>query len=127
MQETAFYNVLLRNTRRYIMADVMTEMQPDGSQKIIEIKGPSNYDMKVSPLNGVIPETPSLESLSKVFTAKFVLEVNAPDGTIIPFTYKRIDPGTLLHMDASPIQITDELINNLSMICLLYTSPSPRD
>ena len=98
------------------MADIVTEMQEDGTQAIIDISGPSNYDMSISSLNGKMPDAPSLESLSKIYTAKFVLEVIAPDGTVIPFTYKRIDPATLLQMDASPIQITDELMNNLSAI-----------
>ena len=98
------------------MPDVVTEMQEDGNQAIISVSGPSNYDMELGSLNGAIPETPSLENLSKLFTPTLVLKVTAPDGTVIPFTYKRIDPMSLLSMDASPIQITDELMENLSVI-----------
>ena len=96
------------------MADLVSENTEDGSSRIVQTAHPSNFDMSLNELNGAVADPPSFENLSKVFTAKYVLNVTAPDGTKIPFTYKRVDSMTLLTMDNSPIQITDAIASRVT-------------
>ena len=83
-----------------IQAAVVSEVQPDGSTEIIETRGKSNYEGRIRELNGTAPNAPPVSDLSKLFTAKFVIEITAPDTP-----HHTTPPNT----------------------CLLYTSPSPRD
>ena len=86
---------------------LVTEVQEDGSEVIVNTDRPTNYDMDIKRLDTEIPDTLPTGSLSKLFKPKYVLEVTAEDGTIIPFVYKKIDPMTLLatHGDALAVDI----------------------
>ena len=86
---------------------LVTEVQEDGSEVIVNTDRPTNYDMDIKRLDTEIPDTLPTGSLSKLFKPKYVLEVTAEDGTIIPFVYKKIDPATLLatHGEALAVDI----------------------
>ena len=90
------------------MADVVSEVREDGSSEVVETAQTSNYEMSLNRLDGQLPEAPPLDALSKIYKPRYVLEVTAPDGTVIPFVYKRIDPATLMLTQGSPVVITPE-------------------
>ena len=65
----------------------------------------------------------SIASISKLMTVMVVLDANQPlDETIGRFTRQQLIDMALVHSDNKAAQ---ELCDNY--ICLLYTSPSPRD
>ena len=87
------------------MADVVSELNEDGGSTIVEASQSSNYEMSINQLDGKLPEAPPLDALSKIFKPRYVLEITAPDGTVIPFVYKRIDPAMLLLTQGSPLAV----------------------
>ena len=87
------------------MADVTTEVQPDGTTEVVDASGPTNYEFSQQQVGADLPEVPSSADLAKLFTPRLVLNVTAPDGTVIPFVFKRMDPGTLLLTHGSPVSI----------------------
>lgn len=99
-----------------VQAALVSEVQPDGSTEIIETRGKSNYEGRIRELNGTAPNAPPVSDLSKLFTPKFVIEITAPDGTIIPFTYKKVSPMDLLMSHGSPIVVTDQVIRGITNI-----------
>ena len=85
---------------------VTSKVTKDGESEITQVQPMPQYNIKsgaigADPINNV-PEPPNINDLSKLFTPKFVAYVQAPDGTEIPFTYKKIDPGTLLQTVGIP-------------------------
>ena len=84
------------------MSDLVTEVNEDGEQTIIEAQGTTNYEMQIDRLDGEIPKV-SADALKSLFTPRHRLIVTAPDGTIVPFIYKRIDPATLVTTHGSPV------------------------
>ena len=101
------------------MSDLTTELGPDGEEIIVSIDPSKTYEATIKPLNGAMPEAPSPENLSKLFEPQFVLEVTAPDGTIIPFTFKRIDPVNILSDYGSSMFITEEKLNQIQQVTQL--------
>ena len=99
-----------------MQADVITEVQDDGSTEVIETKHTSNYDMSLERVNGKLPESPSFENLSKLFKPRYVLEVTTEDGTRVPFTYKRVDPMTLLMTTGAPVIYTADTLNSIDTV-----------
>ena len=88
------------------MADVITEVSETGETKVVDTGNrESNYDMSLNRLSGELPQVPSMNAISKLFKPRYVLNVTAEDGTVIPFVYKRIDPGTLLLTQGSPLAL----------------------
>lgn len=92
------------------MADVVSEVQEDGSTEVKETARASNYEMELTRLDGALPEAPSTDALSKLFKPRFLLEITASDGTVIPFVYKRVDPMSLMLSQGSPMAVNPELI-----------------
>ena len=82
-----------------------TEMQEDGEQQITQTTQESNYEVELKRADGELPEAPPLADLSKLFKPKYVLNVKTPDGSVIPFTYKRLDPITLMATYGSPLTV----------------------
>ena len=77
-----------------------------------------NFQFQEERLNKALPESPDRKMLAKLFTPRFVLNVTAPDGTVIPFVYKRMDPGTLLITHGSAISLP---VNAREQALLLQT------
>ena len=106
------------------MTDVVSEVQEDGSTTISGTAHKSNYDMELNRLDGILPEIPPMDALSKLFKPRYVLKVTTPDGIEIPFVYKRIDPGTLMMMQGSPLAVdigqaqqrSTELVNQMEAL-----------
>ena len=88
------------------MTDVVSEVQEDGSTTISGTAHKSNYDMELNRLDGILPEIPPMDALSKLFKPRYVLKVTTPDGIEIPFVYKRIDPATMILTQGSPLGIS---------------------
>ena len=63
------------------------------------------YEFSQQRVGADLPAVPSSADLAKLFTPRLVLNVTAPDGTVIPFVYKRMDPGTLLLTHGAPVTI----------------------
>lgn len=79
-------------------ATLTSEVQADGTAKVVGASQPTNaeFGFEETQLGTALPEVPTTDALRKLFTPRFVLNVTAPDRTVIPFVYKRVDPGTLL-------------------------------
>ena len=91
------------------MATLVSEVKEGGDVEIVETSGDSNYQMQLNRLDGKLPTPPSPDALTKIFKPRFVLEVTADDGTVIPFVYKRIDPATLIMTHGSPVSIDTDV------------------
>ena len=46
------------------MADVVSEVQEDGTTEISSTAHKSNYDLELNRLDGILPETPPMDALS---------------------------------------------------------------
>ena len=108
-----------------------TEMNEDGEQQITQTTQASNYEMEIKRAVGELPDAPPLVDLSKLFKPKYILNVKTPDGSVIPFTYKRLDPGTLMATHGEPLtldtavrQSAQELISRLEE---LQSKPRKKD
>ena len=113
------------------MASVVTEVKPDGSKEIIKTSKPSNYELKVNQYDGELPQAPPTEDLELLFEPRYELEVKAPNGKIIPFYCKRIDPATMMITYGSPIAISTALdaeqIQNRMVALSENTNPRNED
>lgn len=81
---------------------LVTEVNEHGEQTIVEASGTTNYEMQIDRLDGEIPKVSS-DALKSLFTPRHKLTVTAPDGTIVTFVYKRIDPATLVVTHGTPV------------------------
>ena len=85
---------------------VTSEVNQDGESQIISVKDNPEYNIESEAVTRELPKVPDVQDLSKLFTPKFVAYVTAPDGTQIPFTYKKIDPGSLMQTVGIPNAIS---------------------
>lgn len=89
------------------MGNLTSEVQADGTTTITDASQPTTeFQFKQEQVGAQLPEVPTSEVLSKLFTPRYVLNVTAPDGTVIPFLYKRLDPGTLLLTHGAPVAVS---------------------
>ena len=95
------------------MHGLTSEVLPDGQTEITETTDRSNYDMSINRVDGTVPDTPSMDAVAKLFKPRFVLNVTADDGTVIPFVYKRLDPGTMMITHGNPIAISGEQVKQV--------------
>ena len=65
------------------MVDVVSKVTADGGAEITDTKRPSNYESEIGAVNGKLPEAPSFENVSKLFAPRWVLNVTAPDLSLI--------------------------------------------
>ena len=99
--------------------NLVTEIAEDGTEQIVESDRPVNqmYDMNIERANeNDLPEAPPITDLSKLFKPKYILNITVPDGSIIPFTYKKQDPGSLLLSHGSPLAIDTEIVKSAQEI-----------
>ena len=89
---------------------VTSQVMEDGSTEVLETGLPSDYDFNFDRVDGKLPEPPPLDSISKLYKPRYILEVRSADGTVIPFIYKRIDPATLMLTHGRP------MIENLDLM-----------
>ena len=88
----------MQNETPQLEPTLTSEVQADGTAKVVGAAQPTNaeFGFEETELGMALPEVPTTDALRKLFTPRYVLNVTAPDGTVIPFVYKRVDPGTLL-------------------------------
>ena len=87
------------------MPKVTSAVNEDGSTDVIATDQPSNFEFEHAVVQGDLPDVPTTESLSKLFIRRNVLNVKAPDGTVIPFIYKKGDPMSALIALGSPLAV----------------------
>lgn len=108
-------------------AQIISEVQPDGTTKVVKTKYESAYSPKISTITGEMPDIPQDADLSKFFTPKRVIELTAPDGTKQKFIYKRLSPAELLRDYGTVALITQEMIDISKGVTDAITSETPEE
>ena len=90
---------------------VTTEVQEDGTTKVTQVNPPagSSYQFNNRVVRTKLPDVPTSENLAKLFTPRYVLEVTADDGTVIPFVYRHLDPSSLLLTTGKPVSVNVDI------------------
>ena len=87
------------------MENVVSVSTNDGQSEILKAEEEPRYKINTGELNSKLPKPPNDVDLSKLFAPKYVANVKAPDGTIIPFTYKKLDSGSMLATIGMPLGV----------------------